>query len=314
MKWMMVVTLLLRWSIVSSEAKPNWRPILRMKDLDDDASDKTYYFLGNSVTRSYAFTLCSMLSKIDYIPDRFIQRDLCGNSNFPHPGEVRARGCRAQCGENVSVVFGWKNTVSSHLSSDFRDVCEIPEDSNIPESSKFRRTLGCLRRIFRSARANDVLVVGSLALDDRLFGETHHLHFQHLDRFGELALRATTHADLESIILMLRRAFPGNRVLWHSYPNLDFSRDTKGDCVRVRCDLMYAKINELVDASIRKLSVSMNVSFVSLWDIQARRLDEYDDMIHHSGKLARDIMIKLLQWNQECRASFLDPTCNDDDC
>ncbi len=48
MKWMMVVTLLLRWSIVSSEAKPNWRPILRMKDLDDDASDKTYYFLGNS--------------------------------------------------------------------------------------------------------------------------------------------------------------------------------------------------------------------------------------------------------------------------
>ena len=100
------------------------------------------------------------------------------------------------------MLFMWKNTVSSHLSSDFRDVCEIPEDHNIPESSKFRRTLGCLRRIFRSARSNDILVVGSLAMDDRFFGETHDLHFQPLDRFGELALRATTHADLESIILM----------------------------------------------------------------------------------------------------------------
>ena len=107
MKWMMVVTLLLR--IVSSE----------VNQIGDDSSNERFgrrrvetsvLFSGNSVTRSYAFTLCSMLSKIDYIPDRFIQRDLCGNSNFPHPERFAPEDV-VECGD-VSCLY-WKNTVSS---------------------------------------------------------------------------------------------------------------------------------------------------------------------------------------------------------
>ena len=136
-----------------------------------------------------------------------------------------------------------------------------------------------------------------MALNDRFFGDTYHLHFQHLDRFGELALRAATHADLDEIVLMLRRVFPGNNIVWHSYPSLDVRSDTKGDCARIHCNLMYAKINDLISASIRKLNATTirGVSFVSLWDLQTRRFDEYDDMIHHNGgKLGNDIVKRLL--------------------
>ena len=47
--------------------------------------------------------------------------------------------------------------------------------------------------------------------------------------------------------------------------------------------LIYAKINDLVGASIRKLSASM--SRLMLWDMQARQLDEYDDMTPQAENL-----------------------------
>ena len=131
----------------TASSTPNvFRPIVRMEDFDEK-DGITYYFIGNSVTRSYAFTLCSMLANITSVPDRFVQRDLCGDSRISEARTERPRGCRAKCGpENVSVIFTWKNTISPYLSSDFRDACNIPD--NLTPS--FQGTTACLRRIFRT--------------------------------------------------------------------------------------------------------------------------------------------------------------------
>lgn len=268
-----------------------------MKDFDDasSSSTRTFYFLGNSVTRTYAFILCDILSVDPSNPDltsrtnttthdRHVQKRLCGDSRPGTLGEERPRGCKARCGVGA-VVFAWKNTLSSYLSSDFRDICDAPSDI------LFEGTASCLRRIFRRASENDVLVVGSIGADDRYFGETGHLHFQSLDRFGELALRASENNNIGHVGSMLRLVFPGkDNIVWHSYPALDTRLDTKGRCASLRCDLMYAKINERTSESLR----DSGVSFVSVWHMQSERLGEYDDMIHHGGRLGRDIVERLL--------------------
>merc|ERR1712216_665649 len=122
-----------------SSASLNWTEL----------SERKYFFVGNSVTRHYAFAL----------------RNLLGTGNRVLGRKQEKRSCRGALGTEscgftfvtranieTTVQFFWKNYMGISPSHDdkSRDICkESPTEQ-------------CFKRLFGQASSRDVLIVGSV--------------------------------------------------------------------------------------------------------------------------------------------------------
>ena len=103
----------------------------------------------------------------------------------------------------------------------------------------------------------------------------------------------------DDILEMLLRVFPGP-IIWHSYAYLNMKKNQHISSnklnfspVHTNLDLnrCFAYGNSMMKCAARGKD---RVTFVNLQPLQARRISEYSDLIHHPGKISRDIVFSML--------------------
>lgn len=250
---------------------------------------RSFFFMGNSVTRHYAMALQGMFDGIQDKPiDHKTEKNMC-------QGILGVSSCAA--GPNIS--FFWKNTISVRRAYDDpgRDVCGTsPGDGSIEP---------CLKALFKQAGPRDVLVMGSLVFDSLQFHQQGYTTMESLDRMlvgAAASARNITHNVV--VVDMLLRVFPG-LIIWHSYP---FLHAAKND-VKLAWDInacSRAVSKQALCAASSARDYRSRIEFVDLSGIQSTRLDLYKDLIHHPGILSEQILkvlLSMLRPNRGCPAS-----------
>ena len=239
-----------------------------------------FTFMGNSVTRHYAFALRDILesgndARLNRTEEKGECRGEVGTSSCFLPFTVDGRQ------QNGLVKFFWKNYIGPLPSYDdhARDVCGM------------KLTEPCLRELFAEAKDTDILVLGSTPCNTT--------HFQLIGGNSLAAFRtagpqhadASIHADHAEIIRMLLRVWPG-LIVWHSFPHLRMSLDTSG---HVAADWDLNQCYSAIDARLRCATrlFTDRVRFLDLRGVQRLRESEYADFIHHPGALS-EVAVAML--------------------
>ena len=246
-----------------------------------DLSRRNYYFVGNSVDRHYAFAL----------------RDILGTSPKSMSRAEEKKSCQgvlgtASCGFTfftrsdiqTTVNFYWKNYLGMTQSYDdmSRDVCKDSQSEAL------------FTDLFHNASSRDVLIIGSVPVDSEYFKKLGGHSSAPFHISAPQWLESQLHLRVHDILEMLLRTFPG-AIIWHSYPFLNMNKNSFGN------DLAFGDLNRcfsfgnsLIQCYARSYP---RIAFLDLTSMQARRLPEYNDLIHHSGKISEDIveiMLKLI--------------------
>ena len=186
---------------------------------------RNFFFLGNSVTRHYAFALRDMLE----------QRSPSSHGGTARPQLSRQEEkalCHGVLGADttctlharqpggappLNLTFMWKHTIGeTHTVDDPRDVCR-------PWSRRGENVAACLSDLFRSATRHDVLIIGSM-----LTNLTHFVAHggsslgRNLPQTSLKIAAGTASANGPFVISALRAAFPGS-LLWHSFAHIDMN-------------------------------------------------------------------------------------------
>jgi len=240
---------------------------------------RTFWFLGNSVTRHYAFTLAHWLQGLppDTQAARQTEKLLC-------QGDFGTSHCRTDIcldGRNTSVRFFWKNVLGEeyHL-KDPRDVCR--------GGRRLARTEPCLARLFAGAKPTDVLVMGSIPVSGRWLWQNGGFINGKMMESGPIFVDAILHARLRDIVHLVQKVFPG-AILWHSYafPNQTVAhRRAAGDA---RPYVLF------LNSALRCMTAGEGrVAFLNWERFQSRHLGQYQDDIHHAGFLSQHIVAHML--------------------
>eukprot|EP00293_Proteomonas_sulcata_P016829 CAMPEP_0184298730 /NCGR_PEP_ID=MMETSP1049-20130417/9479_1 /TAXON_ID=77928 /ORGANISM="Proteomonas sulcata, Strain CCMP704" /LENGTH=335 /DNA_ID=CAMNT_0026608947 /DNA_START=418 /DNA_END=1425 /DNA_ORIENTATION=+ len=248
-------------------------------------SQRKYFLMGNSVTRHYAFALRDLLRGVGRKSiSRQREKQTC---NGVHGTASCGFDFATRTGHRTSIQFFWKNYIGTTTSHDdqVRDVCKNQA-----------RTERCLSSVFRGANKQDVLLVGSIPVNTTYFQAMRGNSLRGFHESGPEWLESQLHMNGHEIIRMLLSAFPGT-IIWHSFPFLNNAKNQ-----RTPSTIAFGDVNrcfEYGNSVLKCLTEDYDrVSFVNLQPLQARRIAEYQDFIHHSGGLSNDIvrgMVSILQ-------------------
>ena len=266
---------------------------------------RDFYFLGNSVTRHYAFGLKGLLENISDTQATDAQRReekrLC----------VGVVGTNALCklyaysGNEISnITFMWKNIISSEGVPDERsDICHDQPTlqdclrKNFVADPKLRANLN------HGAGPQDVLVIGSAAINGTFFNEHGTRGISALHMVAPMFGVSAQHADVDAIVQTLLGSFPGS-IIWHSNTHLNL----KLNYVEVHRDLngCYEYIDARVRCAIRRKGG--RIQFLNYRPMQEKYLKAFEnrknptqadkspylDAIHHPGALSEAVMRSVL--------------------
>ena len=251
-----------------------------------------FAFIGNSVTRHYAFALRDMLdSGNDGMLDRKMEKAECRTAIGVATCELHRRNGWP------SIHFWWKNYIGNEheLAWDDaqRDVCGL------------RPAGACLAALFAAHkfRRSDVLVVGSIPINVSHFRSIDGDSKAQLHICGPKFAEANAVANLTSIAMVLLKAFPGT-ILWHSYPALDMARHVGPRPFDINS--CFARINDAISCALDTpmLRASARIRFVDLRPLQQPRVHQYADFIHHPGELSEHAVRMLVAEQAAARREF----------
>jgi hypothetical protein len=80
---------------------------------DDCVANKTFHFLGNSITRSWAFMLYDVIAKSPGVRDRSVEKQLCKSGATAEEGE----NCELTV-KNTTINFSWAQSIYSNAVED----------------------------------------------------------------------------------------------------------------------------------------------------------------------------------------------------
>lgn len=245
---------------------------------------KRFYFLGNSVTRHYAYGLGDLLRHgKDLHLNRTIEQQLAGR---------KAGGLSSP---TASIRFLWKNWIGPE-----GPVCKpgaVCRDACRYSTAAAKDTRLCLSFLLRDATVNDVLVVGASSLNLS--------HFRELEASPAFSNRGAVAAVLATLpqqvqhdnVQMLLDVFPG-AVVWHSLPIWHLERDTQ--LAATRASAFPNNRNHCIGFFNSQLRCAIlgepsgRIQFLNVWNDMRLRLDELIDQVHHPGRLTEMVLTHLL--------------------
>jgi hypothetical protein len=232
-------------------------------------SGRRWFFMGNSVTRGYAFALSEMLEGQHDPETRLIQKRKCtqpDNSMW--------------CILNHSIAYYWKNYIGEELAfDDNRDVC-FEERAN---------TSACFAKLFATATPRDVLVIGSTLSNTSYFRTLKGDSWTSFHNQGATHARALLHANVRAVLATLTRHFPGP-IIWSSYAFLRSYLSDKEFRAFGDPNRYYALLNSAVRCAT---ALEPRVAFLNLAPFQQLHQNTYDDTIHH-GKFISNVVARTL--------------------
>jgi hypothetical protein len=233
-------------------------------------SPRRWFFMGNSVTRGYAYALSHLLGG-PAPPSRSVQIDTCNRPD-------RSMGCSL----NHSIEVLWKNFIGEELLvNDNRDVC-LPQKAD---------TATCFGRLFANATSRDVLVLGSTLSNISHFrslgGGTYTAPFNAL---GPIHARALLHTNVRAVVSVVTRHFPGT-IIWHSYAFLRLSLTDEDYVKHGDPNRFYALLNSAVRCAA---ALEPRVVFLNLAGFQQMHLNTYEDAIHHGHMISKAVTRTLI--------------------
>ena len=256
------------------------------------APRRNYYFLGNSVTRHYAFALRDILSK---------RHDgQVTNSDRINEKQACRRGGVSSCSLHVyadngtvssTIEFMWKNYLGEEASSDDldRDICNLPGI----------KTKDCFEERFADATSKDVLVVGSIPCNTSFFLSNGGRSTQGFHISAPEHALASKHANMSTLALLLLQSFPGP-IIWMSYAHLDWKLNSfaakidVNECFeyidsRMKCALsQFDRIRFMDNRLLQK-------HYISNFNLCKQNCTApYLDIIHHPGAISEAITRSIL--------------------
>lgn len=227
---------------------------------------KNYFLIGNSVTRHYGFTLRKLLSEnstLNFNITRLEEKEICRE-------EIGISSCSFPISKkfNTSVTFLWKYWLGEENNvDDFNDFCRY--EINLTT---------CLLHAFSATKKDDVLIIGSIAINGSYFYEKKMKTWESFknSNFKE----ASMHLDITTLAKVIFSTFPGV-IIWHSYPHM--TDGLNNDCYEKADE----KAKEIANSNIRG-------KFVNLRKIQIANAQLYDGIIHHPGILSEMIVLLFL--------------------
>jgi hypothetical protein len=292
------------------EHKPNFTskcllPLVQKFDISHSPIHGNNVFLfGNSVIRHYSFSILGIANGNlrDISMNRTEEKTTC-------TGELGDSSCTHYSVKPKTLIsFFWKQNMGEITCEDFgRDACARVDLQN---------TTQCLSHIFKSATDRDVLIVGSIPADAKLWCDKKYTstvsfeaYFDGLTK-PDVMVRARNAAMVEKVM----RLFPG-RILWVSYPylrnaaavmnqqissvNKQVSQAVAAAAATEYAAASSAESSELAEAAVARDDVKhlawtdKRVQYVNLEPLQREYLHSYIDFIHHPGVLS-ELIIKYL--------------------
>jgi hypothetical protein len=245
-----------------------------------DLSVRKYYLVGNSVTRHYAFALRNLLlGNGQSVLSRKEEKSNCHGAQGP---DFCCFNFVTRANIETSVKFFWKNYIGISRSHDdkARDICQ---DSH---------TEPCFKRLFKQASSRDVLILGSVPADTGYFEKIQGNSWAPLYVSAPQWVESQIQLQAEEVLELLLRTFPGI-IMWHSYAFLNMEKNQHTVASRAFGDLnrCFAYGNSLIACAARAYP---RIAYINLTRIQSRRVEEYNDLIHHNGNISDDIVHGML--------------------
>jgi hypothetical protein len=298
-------------------------PLADNARLKSAVARRTFYFMGNSVTRHYAFTLSDLIVHgRDVHLNRTAEKTVCTanaaasctmTTSLSEPGTA-ARQARSDTNSSTrhmmwgsvqtakaadflrqplpksGVRFDWQNHVDliggpPQLEDPGRDVCTQTHKQSGGQAS----VLSCLQQRFRRASKDDVLIVGSMLLNSSAYFAASHgpRMLKSFDEDAPMSLLALRHANATRMVETLLGVFPG-LVIFQSFPHIVMSMHTGQKDAPFDIRDCYSQIDALTECAVRHFP--LRARFVNLRPLQQSQEAYYQDSIHHAGPLSEAAM------------------------
>lgn len=261
------------------------------------------YILGNSVFRHYSFTLAQAFRefKEDSMIERHTEKSICqgvlGTASCDHFIEDK----------DIMIRFMWKNLFGQFVAYDDleRDACGasfyLNYNLTVPKINNDYSVKDCFQNVFSESKSEDFLIIGSYPVDMALYNANKGNSQGSTARTCQSILSSNISTEMIISLLELTTSQFQGAILWVSFPLLKTTFESEqDDDLHQKYDTDYTNncikhINSLVEKSITMFSHD-RVRYLNVNPIQEHYFHDYNDRIHHAGKLSERIVATILSY------------------